>query len=81
MTTTWNNCQQPPVRVFGLTYVVVVLPFLIRLRAVGLGMLRVGECLKRGNILVQGSQVLLNHIGQFGDLDWAVVEERFPFRH
>jgi hypothetical protein len=81
MTTTWNNCQQPPVRFFGLTYVVVVLSFLIRFRAVGLGVLRVGERLKRGNILVQGSQVLLNHIGQFGDLDWAVVEERFPFRH
>jgi hypothetical protein len=44
-------------------------------------MLRVGECLKRGDILIQSSQVLLDHIGQFGDLDRAVVEECFAFRH
>lgn len=32
-------------------------------------------------MIVQGGEVLLDDIGQLGDLDGSIIEERFPFRH
>lgn len=39
------------------------------------------ERLQSGNLLIQRREILLNDIGQFGDLDGPVIKERLPLRH
>lgn len=39
------------------------------------------ERLQRGDLRIQRGEILLDHVCQLGDLDGAVIEESFPFRH
>jgi hypothetical protein len=68
-------------RLSRLTHIVIVLSFLVCLRAIRFGVLRLGECLQPGDALVQGGKVLLNHVCQFGYFNRSIVEESLPFRH
>lgn len=55
--------------------------FLIRLRTARLGMLRQSKGLQSGNLLVQRCKILLDDIGQFGDFDGPIIEERLSLGH
>ena len=63
------------------TYVVIMFALLVSFGSARLWMLRQGESLQPGDLIVQRCEVLFDDIRQLGNLNRPVVEKRLSLGH